>query len=565
MKRNAVALTLTILVLFTAVGVMAQDRQQEALEHYKRGTELAAKLIKDKQSLSRPDRAAAIAEFRAALKLKPDFAAARSYLGLCLVDNGEVDAGLAECREAEREDPENVQLLDPLYSILSLIKQDAEGQLEVARKAVRLAPNNLRWHLRLAHALQFSGNDEEALTEYRLAVRQHPDETEAYEMFASALEGEGDWSGAVAEYRAAVRQHPDATDTREHLARALIGQGDWNGAIAEYREAVRFRPQDDYLRSVLDRIQKDKTRLDQMTADQRQAVHLKPDDAGAHWTLGRLLQTNGQWQEASAEYRKALSLGEQNAECHYWLGRALEQMGDLDGAIAELRNAVWSETEPYGTPARLCLAHTFAKKGDHEAACEQRRMALEADPIARSPEFRNLEPAPPLPPPPPPPLAPPPPAPPGEKAKVRLTASATPSAAILRWDRLAEEEWDAHLVPAEISPKTSDPAILAQALRKLALEHFMLIQGVRVEGDLESVPVITDSTKTQLQELCSNQPQLARMASETSAWLKEHRQELSHIDPAGKAFGQSRENDQLMSKFTEKFGKVRAQGFSCRD
>jgi hypothetical protein len=55
MKRNAVALTLTILVLSTAVGVMAQDRQQEALEHYKRGTELAAKLIIDKQSLSRPD------------------------------------------------------------------------------------------------------------------------------------------------------------------------------------------------------------------------------------------------------------------------------------------------------------------------------------------------------------------------------------------------------------------------------------------------------------------------------------------------------------------------------
>jgi tetratricopeptide (TPR) repeat protein len=74
--------------------------KSDAMAHYERGVALAAQGKLDK----------AIAEYRAAIRIKPDHASAHCFLGRALAGQGKLDEAIAEIRKAHDNAPRGSKL-----------------------------------------------------------------------------------------------------------------------------------------------------------------------------------------------------------------------------------------------------------------------------------------------------------------------------------------------------------------------------------------------------------------------------------------------------------------------
>src|ERR1700689_518176 len=153
----------------------------------------------------------AIAEYQAALRIKPDYAEAHVNLGIALsFTPGRLPDAVAEYQAALQIDPDYAEAHLNLGNILS----------------------------------QAPGRQSEAIAEFQAALRINPDYAEAHNELGIVLaETPGRLQDAIAEYQAALRINPDYAEAHVNLGNALSQiPGRQSEAIAEYQAAVRIRP-----------------------------------------------------------------------------------------------------------------------------------------------------------------------------------------------------------------------------------------------------------------------------------------------------------------------------------
>ncbi len=110
----------------------------------------------------------AIAEYRAALRLKRDYVEAHSNLGNVLWTQGKRQQSMAECREALRLKPDYAEAHNNLGLALCALGRHDEGIREF-RQALRLKPDLASAHTNLGLALRFRGEFTAAIAELRKA------------------------------------------------------------------------------------------------------------------------------------------------------------------------------------------------------------------------------------------------------------------------------------------------------------------------------------------------------------------------------------------------------------
>lgn len=253
---------------FSSTSPAVRERCDAAAVHFK----LGLKLLYQEWDLS-----AAIREFRAAIRLSPDYAVAHLALGNVLNEQvGRHDA-IQEYRAAIELQPDYGEAHLALGKALAE-DGDVVGAISELRSAVRLQPENGEAHKELARALETiaewyetkgieSKEDfEEAEAEWGKAavanchsrIRLQPDDAEAHFSLGLALRDKDDWEGAEEAFRTTIRLQPAHAgahynlsfvldlkdDPGGHFNRglALKGKVDIDGAIAEFREAIRLRP-----------------------------------------------------------------------------------------------------------------------------------------------------------------------------------------------------------------------------------------------------------------------------------------------------------------------------------
>jgi len=194
MTRYQVSLWKDDVTLF-AHAVRVTDRN--SLAHYRLGFALGA--------LGRRDEA--LAEYRAALAIRPDYADPYNNIGQIEQDFGRPADALASYDRALALDP-------------------------------ALAPA----HANRANALDDLGRFDEAERSYRAAIRLDPDIPEAHNDFGVALAKHDRLEEAVAELRTAIRLRPRYGNAYLNLARALSQLGRSDEAIETLREGVRLEP-----------------------------------------------------------------------------------------------------------------------------------------------------------------------------------------------------------------------------------------------------------------------------------------------------------------------------------
>jgi tetratricopeptide (TPR) repeat protein len=188
---------------------------QRAVAAYPRAAKAQNNLANVFIQLRRP--AEAMAHYRLAAEVDPDYKEGRHNLGLTLAENGDVAGAIREYREALR--------IDPNY--------------KEARNS-------------LAAALFSQGDLDGAIGEYGRAVAADPRYKEAHNNLGVVLINKGDAAGAVAEYRAALALDPNYKEAHYNLGNAQLELGKIDEAIGEYQAALKIDPRYESARNNLD-------------------------------------------------------------------------------------------------------------------------------------------------------------------------------------------------------------------------------------------------------------------------------------------------------------------------
>ena len=149
----------------------------------------------------------AVACYRRALELKPDYAEAHNNLGVALKDQGKLDEAVA-----------------------------------CYRRALELKPDYAEAHNNLGNALKEQGKLDEAIACYRRALELKPDYAEAHNNLGIAFKDQGKLDEAVACYRRALELKPDYAEAHNNLGVAFKDQGKLDEAVACYRRALELKP-----------------------------------------------------------------------------------------------------------------------------------------------------------------------------------------------------------------------------------------------------------------------------------------------------------------------------------
>jgi tetratricopeptide (TPR) repeat protein len=190
----------------------------------------------------------AIAEFQAALRLSPIYAAAAHFnLGdaYSRLDPPDIPAAIAEYQAGLRIKPDYIEAHTNLGTLLAGIPGRTDDAIFELQKAVRLEPDQAQAHANLGNALaQAPGRLPEAIQEFATAVRLDPNMPELRCNLGSALaQVPGRLPDAIAQFEAALRINPNFAAAHFLLGTALAQvPGRTPDAIAEYREALRIQP-----------------------------------------------------------------------------------------------------------------------------------------------------------------------------------------------------------------------------------------------------------------------------------------------------------------------------------
>jgi Flp pilus assembly protein TadD len=269
----------------------------------------------------------AIACFREAVRLRPDYADALNNLGNVLFFQKKFDEAVACYEEVVRVAPDHAGAYSNLGEVVRQQGRLADA-VTYCERAVRLRPEFAQARVHLGLALSANERFEEAVVHLEEAVRLQPDLPDAHHGLGFALLQLRRVDESIAELRTALRLKPELADAHGNLGAALLRQGKREEALACFTEALRLKP--DLVEPYLYRAHAlwQTGQFDEAEASAREGLRLKPDSADAHNVLGVIFMKAGRTDEAVAAFDRALALKPAYAQAHFNRGLALLLKGD---------------------------------------------------------------------------------------------------------------------------------------------------------------------------------------------------------------------------------------------
>ncbi len=361
-----------------------------------------------------------IAEFDAAIRLKPDHPEARNALGLVYTQINEDEKAVAAFREAIRLRPDYADAHANLGAILTAT--DAAGSVRELEKAVELRPGFLkaRYNLALAYGSSPKHGSDREIAELRKIVAIEADYPRADFSLGKALLRKGNVTEAVVHLERAAKREPEFGEAQYQLGLALSRSGRAGEAATRLKQgremiAASQRDQTILLDMSEGKAALEKGELDQAVVKFRQVLKERPDLAEAQQQLVRALEAfvrEGkfkelqphiesyvkEWPDSSwgwyvlgychfAQQRigdsinalaKSLSLNVANADAHKVLGRDLMIIGRFEEARREFEQG--EKYDPRSAEFPFNLGRLYSIQDQWIAARAAFERALKLDP-----------------------------------------------------------------------------------------------------------------------------------------------------------------------------------------
>jgi tetratricopeptide (TPR) repeat protein len=297
-----------------------------------------------------------VAEFREAVRLRPDFAEAYDNLGLVLTQSGNDPEAIAAFREAVRIRPDYADAHANLGAVLT--PTESEEAIRELEKAIALAPELVKAQFNLAEAYGSNPNHGPAKQIELLCkvIAAAPGFARAHQALGKALLQDGKMTEAIAELQEAVRLDPQSGESHYQLGLALARAGRKDEGTTEVQKGRELSAADDRNQNANLDVNEGRTALDQGELEQaaakfQHAIKLQPDSSDAHRYLGVVLEKQGDTQGASDAYRKALELNQGDVSARQHIDMLTkdtpvddpERVTEFEGYIKESR---FKEVEP---------------------------------------------------------------------------------------------------------------------------------------------------------------------------------------------------------------------------
>jgi tetratricopeptide (TPR) repeat protein len=251
-------------------------------------------------------------------------------------------AAQADLIEALRQDPHDAQSFALLARVL-IARDHVETALDVAQRAVALAPDRPEYRRLLAHVLRASGRRDEAAAQlgralgaggpadwwaelagdyealdlldhakdaWRQAIALAPEDATAHYRYSCLLERFEELPEAIASLRAALERQPGLAPAHARLAELFAAST--SGRLSARAIAIGMdRPSaaaEDWL----------PISYDEALESARRAVALAPDQSDNWYILGALLRSQGVLDEAAHALQRAYELDPSNAQAAFW-------------------------------------------------------------------------------------------------------------------------------------------------------------------------------------------------------------------------------------------------------
>jgi tetratricopeptide (TPR) repeat protein len=232
---------------------------------------------------------AAMAHYRRAIAIQPDYAPAYNNLGVVLRSVGAVDEAINT------------------YHRALAARQDYPDA-----------------HYNLANALLEKNRPDEAAEHFQIALQYIPDSAGARNNLGIALAAGGRQEDAIAAFRAAVNADPESATAHRNLGDSLTTAGQIAEGIAELKRAIALDPNDPAAHYNLGTVLLETGRLDEAIAAFRATIRLSPRSVEAHNNLGIALGSQGKPDAAVAQFQEALRIDPAFADARRNLALATE-------------------------------------------------------------------------------------------------------------------------------------------------------------------------------------------------------------------------------------------------
>jgi tetratricopeptide (TPR) repeat protein len=275
------------------------------------------------------------------------------FMGTALADSGKLDDAIAEFRAALRIRPHDYETACDLGAVLDR-RGETDAAIACLRETARLGPKDARVLLNLGGALMHHGDVDEAIAVYREALRIQPESPELQFNLGAALFHREKVDEAIAHYREALRIQPDFPRLHFHLGVALAQQGKVDEAISALSRAVEQQPGYSKAYAMLGGAFALQGRQAAAVSQYRKALQLEPNDSESRISLGLALARQGRADEAITQLRQAIQRDRKNAKAHHVLASILVSVRRFDEATAEFRDVL--RLQPDHAQARVALA-----------------------------------------------------------------------------------------------------------------------------------------------------------------------------------------------------------------
>lgn len=395
----------TIGCFLTSLGVAYanQDKLEEAIAEFKTAISVNPNYAKAHYCLGvaydgNPSKQAeAIAEYKAAISINPNYAQAHNNLGNLYKDQCNLQDAMAEWRAAISAKPD---LPQPHYNLANAYENQGKPEEAIAelKAAINAAPNEAHAHYNLAIAYGKQNRQEESAAEYKAAISINPDYAEAHNNLGNIYRDQGKLAEAIAEYKSAIEANSDLPQPRYNMARIHKDNGELDDAIREWQEVIRIKPDSVDGHHFLGHSYFDKDMFDEAIAEWKITVELIPDDARLYRDLRNAHFKAGKLDELIDETEQRLEADASDARGHYLLALSLAEKWEIERAIESFRKA--TELDPPYEAAHSDYIDLMKSRGRHAEARAEYKEKAESQPdnelwsklLERVPATRKLNP-----------------------------------------------------------------------------------------------------------------------------------------------------------------------------
>jgi len=329
----------------------------------------------------------------AALRLRPEYLAARLKLGEALLEAGKTKEAGEFYESILKDHPDAAEAYYGLGRVEAALGDQAAAA-EWYRKACELFPTYGAAHYRLALAYRKLGRIGEAQEQSDIHERNiyvvppvaDPlrDELWALDMSAAThlergvqLEQVGRTDDAIAETEEALRLDPSLVKAHVNLLILYARTGREEKAEEQYKSVLAADPEqfpDAYYNYGVLLVKEGK--FEEAEKAFRKALAIAPSSDAAHNNLGYLLERQGKLSEAAVEYKKAIEVRPNSREAHFNLGRILVNQQQYQQGIEQLLETLTPVDE--NTPKYVyALGAAYGRSGDSAHALDYLEQAKE--------------------------------------------------------------------------------------------------------------------------------------------------------------------------------------------